>query len=278
MSGHILVTAATGKTGRRLMANLRALGSPAVGASRRAGAGLVRFDWTDLGTWDDALNGVDSAYLVAPSGVGDPADIMIEFTERAIARGVVRFVLLSASLLDSGGPAMGQVHHWLAKSGVEWAVLRPSWFMENLSEGPHCLTIRDEHAIYTAAGNGRVPFISTDDVAGAAAVALTTEQAANCDFILTGPEALTYQQVAERISTATGQTITHFPLTFEELVARHVANGLTDEHAQTLAFMDLAIAGGAEDRVTQDLGQLTPGFPVSFEAFVAAHVRLWSKT
>jgi ergot alkaloid biosynthesis protein len=278
MNGHILVTGATGKTGRRLVAALREQGAPTVGTSRQGGDGRVRFDWTDRSTWDGSLDGAVSAYLVAPMGVGDPASIMIEFTQTAITRGVVRFVLLSASLLEVGGPAMGQVHQWLAQSGAEWAVLQPSWFMENLSEGPHCVSIRDERAIYSAAGNGRVAFISADDIAKAAAAALMAEEAPNSDFILTGPEALSYDQVAERISSAIGRTVTHVPLSFDELVARHMASGLIESHAQTLAFMDLAIATGAEDRVTEDMKQLVAEPPVTFDTFVAEHVRSWCET
>ena len=275
MSGHILVTGATGKTGRRLMAHLREQGAPAVAVSRQAGQGRVRFDWTDRTTWGGALDGAGSLYLVAPMGAGDPAPVMIEFVQAAIARGASRFVLLSASLLQAGGPVMGQVHQWLAQSGAEWAVLRPSWFMENLSEGPHRAAIRDERALYTAAGDGRVPFISADDIARAAAAALTADQPPNADFVLTGPEAFSYDQVAEHIGAATGTTVTHIRLSFDELVARHVANGLSEPHAQTLAFMDLAIEGGAEDRITHDLEQLAPGSPSTLAAFVTQNVASW---
>lgn len=275
-SGHVLVTGATGKTGRRLVAALRKQGTPALAASRQPGPGRVGFDWTDRGTWADALPGAVSVYLVAPSGIGDPASLVIEFIEAALARDARRFVLLSASLLEPGGPAMGQVHQWLATSGTEWAVLRPSWFMQNLSEGPHQATIRDERVIYSAAGDGRIPFISADDIAQAAAMALTAEQAPNADFVLTGAEPLAYDQVAERISTAIGSIVTHVPLTAEQLTARHVAHGLDETHAQILAFMDLAVAGGVEDRTTPDLHRLIARPAVSFSTFVTDNVPAWS--
>ncbi|HEV2604757.1 MAG TPA: ergot alkaloid biosynthesis protein, partial [Microvirga sp.] len=64
-----------------------------------------------------------------------------------------------------GDPMMGEVHAWLATNAPEWAVLRPSWFMQNFSEGPHGRTIREESAIYSATDTGRVGFISADDIA-----------------------------------------------------------------------------------------------------------------
>jgi ergot alkaloid biosynthesis protein len=276
MNGRVLVTGATGKTGRRLMTILRGSGTPAVAASRQVADERVFFDWTDRSTWDGALNDVRTVYLVAPMAADDPASLMIDFVETATSLGTVRFVLLSASVLEAGGPAMGQVHQRLSESAAEWAVLRPSWFMENLSEGPHYATIRDERAIYTATGHGRVPFISAHDIARAAAAALTAHDPPNSDFVLTGPELLSYGEVAQRISAAIGETVTHRSLTFDELVARHVANGLSEPLAQTLAFGDLVIAENAEDRTTTGLAQLVPEPPVAFDQFVADNTQLWS--
>jgi uncharacterized protein YbjT (DUF2867 family) len=134
--GHILVTGGTGKTGRRVVADLRGRHIPCVAASRSAsGVGEVTFDWSDPVTWEYAIRDVDAAYLIAPMGMSDPASLMIQFIEVARLEGVRRFVLLSASILPAGGPAMGQVHQFLQSSGAEWAVLRPSWFMENDSGG-----------------------------------------------------------------------------------------------------------------------------------------------
>jgi len=275
MRDRVLITGATGKTGRRLLALLDELNISARAASRKPPAGGVHFDWTDRTTWDAALVDVSSVYLVAPMGADDAVSLMTEFIETAISRGAARFVLLSASPLEAGGLGMGQVHQWLAGSGTEWAVLRPSWFMENFSEGPHCTTIRDERAIYTATGHGRVPFISAHDIARGAAAALTAEDAPNSDFVLTGPDLLSYDEVARRISDAIGETVTHYPLTFDELVARHVAHGLIEPHAQSLAFMDLIIAEGAEDRITNGLAELVSEPPVTFDQFVANAAPSW---
>lgn len=276
MTGRVLVTGATGKTGRRLMTLLRESGTPAVAASRQVADDRVLFDWTERGTWDGALEDVRSIYLVAPMAAGDAASLMIDFVEAAISSGAMRFVLLSASVLEAGGPAMGQVHQWLSESDAEWAVLRPSWFMENFSEGPHCATIRDERTIYSATGDGRVPLISAEDIARAGAAALTALDPPNSDFVLTGPELLNYDEVAKRISGAIGEPVTHRVLTFEELVARQVANGLSEPHAQTVALGDLVVAEGAEDRTSTGLAQLVSAPPVIFDQFVARNSGLWS--
>ena len=81
---------------------------------------------------------IRSVYLIAPPGVLDAADLMMEFVDFARnEKGVRRFVLQSASCIESGGPSMGKVHGHLRELGsrgeLEWAVLRPSWFQRGFS-------------------------------------------------------------------------------------------------------------------------------------------------
>ena len=276
MSGRVLVTGGTGTTGRRTLDALRAAGAPAVGAARRPAAGGVRFDWHDPATWAAGLEGTDAAYLVAPAGPGDPAPPMLAWLEAAAAAGVTRIVLLSASLLEAGGPAMGQVHQWLQRSGLGWAVLRPTWFADNFTEGRHRDTIRQERAITTAAGDGRVPFVSADDIAAAAAGLLSADRMPDNDYVLTGSELLDHDQVAHRIGAVIGQPVTHRRVGFNELVGLHVGHGLGREHAETLAFMDLLIADGAEDRQTPDLERLLGRAPTGLSEIIDRNRSAWS--
>jgi ergot alkaloid biosynthesis protein len=277
MSSLILVTGGRGKTGRRLVSELHAKGAACSAASRRAkaGDGDRFFDWAEPDSWDRALEGVSSAYLVAPSAIADPAPLMIDFLRRALERDVSRFVLLSAASLPSGGPAMGQVHRWLEENASEWTVLRPSWFMQNFTEGRHLVSIRDEDCIYSATGDGRVPFVSVDDIAAAAMIALTRKVAFNSDFILTSSRPLSYDEVAERIGEAAGRKISHRRLNSDELTARYRSSGLPLLYAEKLAAMDLAIAAGAEDRATDCIEQLLGRPPISFENFVEASAAAW---
>ena len=260
----VLITGGTGKTGRRLAEHLAKRGIQARIASRRPEGGSP-FDWHDRNTWDVTLKGVTSAYLVAPPG--DSAALMIDFAAHAQESGCRRFVLLSASLLPAGGPGTGQVHAWLATQTAEWAVLRPSWFMQNFSEGVHAATIRKEGCIYTAAEDGRIGFVSADDIAAVAAVMLTTAVAPNSEAILTGPDAISYDTAAVTLSGALGRTIRHVRVGVDDLAARHRANGMPPIAAQILASMDAMIANGAEDRTTDQVAQFTGYPPTGFDAF-----------
>jgi festuclavine dehydrogenase len=132
----ILLLGGTGKTSSAITPLLLAAHHNVVVASRsgNAPAGTIgtRFDWSDPSTYPkpfEAAKDIKAAFLVAPSAAADVLTPMKEFIEVARSNGVQRFVLLSSSAIEKGGPVMGLVHEYLAELGVEWAVLRPSWFM-----------------------------------------------------------------------------------------------------------------------------------------------------
>ncbi|MFG2826406.1 NAD(P)H-binding protein [Streptomyces sp. NPDC048434] len=274
----ILVTGATGNTGSRIVPRLTALGHPVRAAGRHApalpGARPVHFDWYDPATHDAALRGAARLYLVPPSAAPDPAAVMIPFLERARSAGVRRVVLLSSSALPAGGPGVGQVHAALPGLFDAWAVLRPSWFMQNFTDRhPHADSIRAGGDIMTATGEGRVGFIDADDIAAVAVHALTDEPAPpGTDLVLTGPQSLSYDDIAATLTTLTGRPVRHRPLTHDQLHDR-LAAGLPVAFAALLAGLDRAIAEGAEDRVTDTVERITGRPPRSFREFAAARWR-----
>lgn len=275
MTVRVLVTGGTGKTGRRLAKLLRDHKADHRIASRWPAADTVTFDWTRRETWRAALDDVAAVYLVVPPVGAEATDLVIDFVEQAQACGAQRFVLLSASLVPAGGPGMGKVHQHLQNHAPQWCVLRPSWFMQNFSEGQHLQTIREEGAIYSATSGGRVPFVSADDIAAAAFAALTQPDAPNRDLILTGPRAMTYDDAAEMIGATIGRRVRRVGISVDELARRQHARGMSEMAARVLAAMDGAIAAGAENRTTDGVELLTGRAPISFEAFVNESRNVW---
>ncbi|MEU1375388.1 NAD(P)H-binding protein [Streptomyces triculaminicus] len=265
-----LVIGATGTTGSRVAAQLAAGGRRVKAASRGAtpvdGSRSVRFNWGDPASFEGALEGADRVYLIPPLGDPDPAAVMLPFLQQARSAGVRRAVLLSSSAIPAGGPAVGQVHQALPGLFDQWAVLRPSWFMQNFTgDHAHARTIRADGTIHTAAGDGRVGFVDADDIAAVAVRALTETQAPNTDLIVTGPQALSHSDIAAILTDVTGRTVTHRRLTYEQMRDRLAAD-IPAEFATLLADMDHAIAQGAEDRTTDTVQRLTGRPPRTFRA------------
>ncbi|GLY05408.1 ergot alkaloid biosynthesis protein [Actinoplanes sp. NBRC 101535] len=247
-----LVVGAAGKTGSRVAGRLREQGREVVAASRS----LTGFDWYEPDTHDDALSGVDSAYLVAPVGDPDPVGVMGPFLERAARQGVRRIVLLSVAPAESGGPGLGRVHALVPTLFAEWAVLRPTWFMQNLvGAHPHARSIADRGELITATGDARVALIDVDDIADVAVRALTGPPP-NTDWLLTGPEAVSYTDVAAVISEVTGVPLRHRAVEPEELRA-YLETFLPAAAAARMAGLDRIIASGSQKRVTGVVEEVT---------------------
>ncbi|MEV6024637.1 NAD(P)H-binding protein [Streptomyces sp. NPDC052036] len=283
-TGTTLVIGATGTTGSRTTARLAAAGHRVLAASRSAipvpGATAVRFDWYDPATHGHAVAGTDRVYLVPPVGDPDPAAVMLPFLERARAAGVRRAVLLSSSAVPAGGPAAGAVHEALPGLFDEWAVLRPSWFMQNFTgTHAHASSIREDGVLLTATGSGRVGFVDAEDIAAVAVHALTDDRAPDTDLVLTGPEALAYDDIARICAEAIGRPVTHRRLTHGQL-RDHLtrAAGIPAEFAEMLATMDRTIAEGAEDRVTDTVERLTGRPPGAFHEVVARETAHTART
>ncbi|MFI2617060.1 NmrA family NAD(P)-binding protein [Streptomyces sp. NPDC018584] len=285
MSGRttpILVTGGTGNTGRRIAGLLAGAGHRVRAGSRRPVPGdghpWVPFDWGDAATHGPALEGVRRVYLVPPTGEPDPAAYLLPFLDLARRAGVDRVVLLSSSAIAETDGGLGEVHRAVRARFPQWTVLRPSWFMQNFTgDHPHARGVRERGEIVTATGGGRVAFVDAGDIAAVGARALTDERPHNTAHLITGPQALSYAEVAATLSRVTGRAVRHRAVTRATLRDRLAADGIPERFADLLAGLDEAIAQGAEDRTSPAVEQVTGRAPRSFADFAAAHAAVWRR-
>lgn len=279
----ILVTGGTGKVGSRIVRHFKQNGFPVRIASRRSPAtnydGLIEqayFDWSDETTYAPVLTGIQRLFLVAPIGVADPSRQMTTFLGHALRSGVRRVVLLSSSLVTADSPGLGPIHKAIQEQIPEWAVLRPSWFMQNFVENHlHAASIKNEGLIVTATGEGRVGFVDVEDIAEVGFHALIDEPPHNTDHIITGPQALSYAKAANILATAFGRPIRHISASPEEVQARMVASGIPANFAAFLTRLEYeGIRNGLEDRVTPTVERIT-GHPArSLSDFATTYAAL----
>ncbi|WP_206784621.1 NAD(P)H-binding protein [Amycolatopsis sp. MtRt-6] len=268
-----LVLGGTGTTGRRVVAGLRTAGFTARAATRKpAEPGQVRFDWADSSTHADALRGASAVYLLAPVGEASPAGSVAPFLDDAFAAGVRRVVLLSSSAVADDTPGLGDLQR-LVRTAPEWAVLKPSWFMQNFA-GEHLVAqgVRNGE-IVTATGDARVAFVDAGDIAAVAVRALTDPVPHNTEHVLTGPAALSYTEAASIVSAHLGRPVRHRAVSTAEFAALLTSSGLPEPFAAVLAALDEDIRRGAEDRVTPTVEQVTGRPARSFETFVREEIR-----
>ncbi|MEV8371145.1 NAD(P)H-binding protein [Kribbella sp. NPDC056861] len=266
----ILVLAATGKTGRRLVPLLRADGNEVRAASR---SGEVRFDWGERETWPAVLAGLRAVYLVAPE---DPEPIEA-FVAQAVQAGVERFVVLSGRELDRSdgrfGHEMLAAERAVAASGVGWTVVRANNFDQNFDE----YTWREPllaGRLGLPIGAVAEPFIDVRDVAEVAALALTGDGHFGQVYELSGPEALTFAEAVGMISEALGRPIEYVELSAAEYEAELLAEGYPAAAVEALGALFELMRAGLIAEPTDTVEKLLGRPAASFAEYVE---RVWRR-
>ncbi len=196
----VLVTGAGGKVGRRVVDGLRDAGRTVRAASRST---AVPLDWENASTWPAAFAGVGAAYVVPPETIVD-LDPFVDVVERA---GVERLVLLSARHPDQGGPSVvPPFEDAVAAADVPAVVLRPSWFVQNFTEGMFAPELAGG-SLTLPVGDGAEPFIDVADIAAVAVDALLSPRHDGRVYELSGPELLTFEQAVALVGAATSRDL-----------------------------------------------------------------------
>ena len=205
----ILVIGATGKTGRRVATRLEALNLPVRRGSRSS---ETPFDWDAPETWAPALRGARAAYVTYFPDLAFPGAVekLESLCETAQDAGVSHLVLLSGR---------GEHHARLGEevvraSGIDFTIVRAAWFAQNFSEG----YLRDPvraGVLPMPGGDVAEPIIDIDDIAEVVVAALTEEGHKGELYEVTGPRLMSFADMADELSRATGHEIRHIPISFE---------------------------------------------------------------
>lgn len=272
----ILITGASGNVGREVVKQALAVGlkiratfqSPAVAAKAPAGLEGVIMDYAKPETIRPALRGVEKIFLVGPPERNLPA-LEANFIKEVRAAGPRHIVKLSAlggreSMFPSGHRDSEEN---IEASGLPYTFLRPNGFMQNLVNY-NAGTIRSQNAFYGCQGNGAVSVVDIRDIAAVAVIVLAATGHEGKSYGLTGDEALTNEQVAEKISRVAGRKINYVDLPAAELKRGILSAGTSEWSADALLDLQRFYREGKASLVTDDFERLTGRKPIAFDRFV----------
>lgn len=266
-----IILGGTGKTGRRITDRLNAAGVAVRSVSRSS---PIPFDWADRTIWDAAVSGARQAYIAYSPDLAMPGAVeeIAEITRRLVERGVRRVVLLSGR----GEPEAVEAENIVAASGIEWTILRCSWFNQNFSEG-YLLDAVLHGTLALPVSVVSEPFVDADDIADVAAAALTTSSHVGELYELTGPELLSFSQVADIISQSTGRAIEFLPTAAEEFARHAVAQGVPSDLVTLLGYLFREVLDGRNESLADGVQRALKREPRSFTAFAqdAAAAGVW---
>ncbi|PTT01351.1 NmrA family transcriptional regulator [Pedobacter sp. HMWF019] len=258
----ILVLGGTGKTGKRIVENLNQLGLPVRIGSRSA---AIPFDWEDRQTWIPALQDVKSIYLSFQPDLAAPGapDSIREFTALAARNSINKVVLLSGR----GEPEAEHCEEIVKQSGLDWTILRASWFAQNFSESFLLHPIRAGHVVLPS-GDTKEPFIDANDIAEAAVAALINNEHRHQCHELTGPRLLTFPQAIEEIACALEKPILYEQVSPQAYTDLLRSFEVPEEYISLLDYLFSEVLDGRNAHLTNGLERLLKRKPTDFSEYI----------
>lgn len=266
----VAVTGATGRIGGRVARRLAAKGVPQrllVRDPDRApelpGATPVVAPFADGLAVRSALEGVETAFFVSASEDADRVGLQGTFVDEAAAAGVRHLVYLSfqgASPESTFTFARDHAHteEHIRASGMAWTFLRDGFYADFMPG-----LVGDDGVIRGPGGDGRVAVVAQDDIADAATEVLLAPSAhAGRTYTLTGPEALTFREIAAILGEETGREVTYVDETLDEARESRAPYGAPDWEVAGWISTYTAVAVGEHEQVTRDVETLT-GHPAT---------------
>lgn len=256
-----LVLGGTGKTGRRVAGRLQALGHEVRVGSRSA---VPSFDWDIEAGWDACLKGVTAAYITYAPDLAIPGatDAIQAFVNRARQKGVKRLVLLSGR-----GEAEAQACERIVQdAGLEWTVVRASWFNQNFSEGAFVDMVLNG-AITLPAGQTPEPFVDVDDIADVAVAALTQDVHDGQIYEVSGPRLMTMADIAAELSKATGREIAYIDIPHDAFMGEITKSGAPKDVAWMLDYLFSTVLDGRNAHLTDGIQRALGRPPKDFAMY-----------
>jgi uncharacterized protein YbjT (DUF2867 family) len=257
-----LVLGSNGKTGSRVLEKLTQLGWSVRAGSRSA---KIPFDWEDKSTWAAALDGMKAVYITyfPDLCVSQAVDAIRSFTKTAVDSGVKKIVLLSGR----GEPEAQQCEELVMKSGIEWTIVRASWFFQNFSEGQMLEPILAGH-VALPIGNAGEPFVDADDISDVAVVALTEEGHSEQLYEVTGPRLITFKEAISEISKASGREIHFEQIAVQEYAATLTSYGVRGDFISLLTYLFTEVLDGRNESLTDGIEKALGRKPTDFSEYV----------
>lgn len=268
----VLVLGGTGKTGRRIIERLKARDVPVRVGSRSA---EIPFDWENEATWTSAVQDIYAVYIAYQPDLAIPGavDVIRKFVDVAVTNGVQRLVLLSGR----GEPEAELSEKIVQQSGVEWTIIRASFFNQNFSESFLFDSVLQGEVVLPIGAVGE-PFIDVDDIADVATVALTEDGHTRQLYEVTGPRLLSFAQAVEEIAQATGRPIQFVQVPIEAYTQAIREMGQPEDVIWLIEYLFTTVLDGRNEYICDGVQRALGREPRDFTTYAhqVADAGIWT--
>lgn len=287
MRPKILVTGATGTIGSFVVENLQKSGADFIALARteekakslnEKGISTVLGDLADVESLRTAMNGIDKLFLLS---VTSPESPKLQGNAVMVAKekGIKHIVKISARGADPNatfniGRFHGETEEDIRQSGIPFTFVRPHSFLQNLLF--EAGTIKNENAIYASMAEGKIPMVDARDIAAVASTALLESGHEGQCYIVTGPKAISYHDVASELSNQLGRTIKYTPISLEEGHKSMIDAGMPEWLTNDITALNKVYGENKATEVSLDVEKVTGKKPIAFEKFIADYLESFS--
>ncbi len=273
MKQNILVIGGTGKTGRRVAENLVQSGHDVRVVGRKT---TPTFDWEKPETYPAALKDMDRAYIVYYPDLAVPGsrDAIATLTEKALEAGLEKVVLLSGK----GETEAEACEDIVANSGLNYTLVRASWFNQNFSEGAFLDFILDG-VVALPMPEARIPFVDADDIANVVSKVLIDDAYNGQTITVTGPQKRTFKEVVDIMAEARNKHIQFVPISIDEFKEGMRQAGLPDSYVWLFGYLFKEVLGNPENQeVSDDVAKVLGRPAIDFESYAlkTAETGIWN--
>jgi len=263
MKHNVLVIGGTGKTGRRVVERLNETGHHVKVGSRN---GTPAFNWEAPTSYARALKGMDRAYIVYYPDLAVPGsrEAIEKLTEAALKEGLVKVVLLSGK----GEQEAEACEEIVANSGLNYTLVRASWFNQNFSEGAFLESVLAGQ-VALPMPEAEIPFVDADDIADVVAKAVVDDTYNGQTITVTGPRKMTWGEIVEEMSAGIGREVKYLPVSIDEFKEGMKAAGLPDSYVWLFGYLFEEVLGNPENQeVSADVEKVLGRKATDFKEYV----------
>lgn len=265
---NFLIIGGTGKTGRKVADSLKLLNQNVRIGSRSS---EPAFDWNNEETWKDALEGVDKMYItyqpdLAVPGAKQSIESLIDLAKKQHLKKVV--------LLSGKGEREAELcEEVVMRSGLDYTIVRASWFSQNFSESFFLEPIQ-QGVVALPQADVQVPYVDTGDIADVVVEALLHEQHNGQVYQLTGPTTFSFKEAIAEIAKAADRDIVFAPISIEEYVAAMKEHGVPADFVWLIEYLFTEVLGNLMvSEITNDIEKVLKRKPKSFTQYVNETVK-----
>lgn len=272
----ILITGASGNVGSEVLKQVIATGAKPramyrnqrAAASAPKGVEVAIADFAKPEELSRAFRGVEKLFLLC-APVPELPQLENNAVDAAKSAGVKHIVKLSAIGAGEGAHTFARGHQAserkVRESGIAYTFLRPTGFMQNFLL--YAGTIQSQGAFYGSGSEAPVSYIDVRDIAAVAAKVLTSSGHENKIYELTGPEALSYSDVANKLAVALGKAVRYVPVPEPQARQGMIGSGMPEWTADAILDLQHFYDAGKAAAVSKDVERVTGRTPISFDKF-----------